>query len=80
MAYESWVPKGDPPEHFRLLFDVVDKGAKPVVSPPEYNEIETVTNRHVRTVLNNEASAQSAMGNLHRELAEVLARRTAPVV
>jgi multiple sugar transport system substrate-binding protein len=78
VAHEMWVKAGDPPKNFKIYFDVLDKGARAVPAPPEFNEVEAATLKHLRQVTANEVNAKSAMDNLHRELTEILSRRSAP--
>jgi multiple sugar transport system substrate-binding protein len=78
VAYDMWVKAGEAPKNYRIYFDVLDKGARAVPSPPEFNEVETATLKHLRQVTANEVNAKTAMDNLHRELTEILSRRTPP--
>ncbi|HEX2184879.1 MAG TPA: sugar ABC transporter substrate-binding protein [Chloroflexota bacterium] len=76
VAYDMWIKPGEPPQHYRIYFDMLDRGARPVPAPPEYNEVEALTLKHLRQVTANEVSAKAAMESLHSELSELLARRT----
>jgi hypothetical protein len=50
-----------------------------VASPPEYTELEPTALKHLGAAIKGEASARTAMDNLHRELSDLLARRAPPV-
>jgi multiple sugar transport system substrate-binding protein len=67
-----------PPKNHRLYGEVQKYGLRAVTSPPEFNEVETAVLKHLRQVMNNETGVRAAMDNLHRELTEVLSRRSAP--
>jgi hypothetical protein len=75
VAYDAWVKAGEPPKNYRIYFDVLDRGARAVPAPPEFNEVESLTLKYLRQVTANELSAKAAMDGLHRELTELLARR-----
>jgi hypothetical protein len=75
VAYDMWVKAGDPPRNYKIYFDVLDKGARAVPAPPEFNEVETLTLKYLKQVTANEVSAKAAMDGLHRELTETLSRR-----
>lgn len=70
-------PQG-PPQHYKLYSEVQNYGLRAIPSPPEFNELETISLKHLKSALNNEVSARSAMEQLHRELSDLLSRRTAP--
>lgn len=76
VAYDMWVKPGDPPKNYRIYFDVLDRGARAVPAPQEFNEIEALTLKYLKQVTANEVGAKAAMDGLHRELSELLARRT----
>jgi multiple sugar transport system substrate-binding protein len=78
LSHQLSIEPGGPPQHYKLYADVQNYGLRPVTSPPEFNEVETLTLKHLRTVLNNEVSARAAMDNLHRDLTELLSRRSPP--
>ncbi len=73
VAYDMWLP-GQAPKNHKIYFDMLDKGARAVPSPPAFNEVEAATLKHLRQVTANEVSAKAAMDNLHRELTEILER------
>jgi ABC-type glycerol-3-phosphate transport system substrate-binding protein len=79
VAYDLWVKPGEPPAHYRIYFDMLDRGAKAVPAPPEYNEVEQIVLKHLGAVLADEAAPRAAMEQAHKEISAVLARRTAPV-
>ncbi len=72
------IPPEGPPAHYKLYCEVQNYGLQAIPSPPEFNELETMTLKHLRSVLNNELSAGTGMEQLHRELSELLARRGSP--
>lgn len=76
VAYDNWVQPGEPPEHYKIYYDMLDKQAKPVPAPPEYNEIESIFLRYFSLVTANEQTAQAAMDAAHEEMSQVLAKRT----
>lgn len=78
VAYEEWVSPGEPPEHFQIYYDMLDKPAKAVPAPPEYNEIESIFLRYLTLVTANEQTPQAAMDAAHEEISAVLANRTPP--
>ncbi len=78
VAYDMWVKPGDPPKNYRIYFDMLDRGARAVPAPPEFNEVETLTLKYLRQITANEIGAKAAADGLHRELSELLARRTPP--
>ena len=76
VAYDMWVKPGEPPQHYKIYFDSLDRGARAVPAPPEFNEVETLTLKYLKQVTANEVGAKAAMDGLHRELSELLSRRT----
>jgi ABC-type glycerol-3-phosphate transport system substrate-binding protein len=75
VAYDMWIKQGEAPLHNRIYFDSLDRGARAVPAPPEFNEVEALTLKYLKQVTANEISAKGAMDGLHRELGELLSRR-----
>jgi ABC-type glycerol-3-phosphate transport system substrate-binding protein len=75
VAYDMWVKPGDPPKNYRIYFDMLDRGARAVPAPPEFNEVETLTLKYLKQLTANEINGKAAADGLHRELTELLARR-----
>ena len=76
VAYDLWLKPGDPPKNYKIYFDMLDKGARAVPAPPEFNEVEALTLKYLKQITANEIAAKPAMDSLHRELTELLARRS----
>lgn len=75
VAYNDWVKPGDAPEHFKIYYDALDKPSKPVPSPMEYNEVESIFLRYLTLVTANEATPEQAMNDAHDEISTLLAAR-----
>jgi hypothetical protein len=54
---------------------MLDRGARAVPAPPEFNEVETMTLKYLKQLTANETNAKAAADGLHRELSELLAKR-----
>ncbi len=61
-----------PPPHAEIFYDSLDINARPVPSPPKYNEVENVFLRYLSEVLANEKDPQEAMNQCQAELEKVL--------
>jgi multiple sugar transport system substrate-binding protein len=79
IRYSMPIAEGGPPKNFKIYADVQNHGLREVPSPPEYVELEPMVLQHLRAALNNDTSPKAAMDNLHRDMTELLSRRTAPV-
>jgi multiple sugar transport system substrate-binding protein len=60
-----------PPKHAELYYDSLDN-ARPVPSPPQYNQVENIFLRYLGEVLANERSAKEAMDLCQKELEAVM--------
>jgi multiple sugar transport system substrate-binding protein len=76
LAYNLPIPAGGPPANFKLYADVQKLGLRTVPAPPEFNEFEAMVIKHLKPVLDNAVTPRAALDALHRELSELLSRRS----
>lgn len=64
-----------PPANAGIYYDSLDeREARPVPSPPEYNEVEAVVRRYLGQILANEIETEEALDAAHEEVSAILER------